>query len=159
MFERFVDSEQAERAVEDIKRGEEILHQWPAPEPSGELVAQIKSQIGRRLVHRGRRHVRWFASRAAAIAAAFVIIGSVWTGLHRDGGPGVARAASLIPAALWESNNIAADDLRLATLTAEVERIENEMKSLLLGEGASDESAIDDAEIELMNIQGEFWKG
>jgi hypothetical protein len=159
LFERFVDSEQAERAVEDIKRGEEILHQWPAPKPSGELLAQIKSQIGRRLVHRGRRHVRWFASRAAAIAAAFVIIGSVWTGLHRDGGPGVARAASLIPAALWESNNIAADDLRLATLTAEVERIENEMKSLLLGEGASDESAIDDAEIELMNIQGEFWKG
>ena len=153
MFERFVDSEQAEHAVDDIERGEEILHQWPAPEPSG------KSQIAQRLAHRGRRHVRWFASRAAAIAAAFVIAASVWTALHRDAGSGVARAASLIPAALWESNNIAADDLRLATLTAEVERIENELRSLLLDESASDESAIDDAEIELMYIQGEFWKG
>lgn len=159
MFERFVDSEQAADAVDDIERGEEILHQWPAPEPSGELLAQIKSQIAQRLAHRGRRHVRWFASRAAAIAAAFVIAASVWTALHRDAGSGVARAASLIPAALWESNNIAADDLRLATLTAEVERIENELRSLLLDESASDESAIDDAEIELMDIQGEFWKG
>src|SRR3990172_1841848 len=150
LFERFVDSEQAADAVDDIERGEEILHQWPAREPSGELLAQIKSQIAQRLAHRGRRHVRWFASRAAAIAAAFVIAASVWTALHRDAGSGVARAASLIPAALWESNNIAADDLRLATLTAEVERIENELRSLLLDESASDESAIDDAEIELM---------
>jgi len=159
LFERFVDSEQTAHAVDDIERGEEILHQWPAPKPSGELLAQIKSQIARRLVHRGRRHVRWFASRAAAIAAAFVIVASVWTAVHRDAGTGAARAASLIPASLWESTNIAADDLRLATLTAEVERIENDFKSLLLGESASDESAIDDAEIELMDIQGEFWKG
>ena len=88
-----------------------------------------------------------------------MIIASVWTGLNREGGPGVASAASLIPTAIWESNNIAADDLNLASFTAEVERIESELKSLLLDESGSDESFLNEAEIELMDIQGEFWKG
>ena len=159
LFERFVDSERAQEAVDDIERGDDILRRWPAPEPSDELLAQIKERTAARLVHSGHRHLRWFASRAAGIAAAFVIIASVWTGLQRNAGPGVASAASLIPTAIWESNNIAADDLRLASFTAEVERIENELKTLLLDESGNDEAAITEAEIELMDIQGEFWKG
>ncbi len=159
LFARFVDSERAEDAVDDIERGEDVLRRWPAPEPSVELLAQIKSEMGGRLVRSGRRHVRWFASRAAAIAAAFVIIASVWTGLQKDSVTSVASAGSLIPSAIWESDNIAVDDLRLATFTAEVERIENELQSLLLDEGGNDQSAIDEAELELIDIQGEFWKG
>ena len=120
---------------------------------------EIKVKMARRLVQRGRRHVRWFASRAAGIAAAFVIFASVWTGLNRDSGPGVADAASLIPTAIWESNNIAVDDLNLALFRAEVERIEGELKSLLLDEGSNDESILREAEIELMDIESEFWKG
>lgn len=159
LFKQFLDSEQAEDAVEDIERGEELLRRWPAPGPSGELLAQIKGEMAGRLVRRGRRHVRWFASRAAAIAAAFVIVASVWTGLHRTSGPGVAIAGSLIPSAIWESDNIAVDDLRLATFTAEVERIENELRSLGLDEDGSDKSVLDEAEMELMDLKGEFWKG
>lgn len=157
LFERFDDSEHAAEAVDDIRRGDQILRRWPAPEPSDELLERIKSEMAGRLVRSGRRHVRWFASRAAGIAAAFVITASVWTGLHRS--PGVVNAASLIPTAIWESDNIAADDLRLATFTAEVERIENELKSLLLDESGSDKSILDEAEMELIDLQGEFWKG
>lgn len=159
LFERFVDSEQAREAVADIERGEDVLRQWPAPEPRVELLAEIKSEMAGRLVRSGRRHVRWFASRVAGIAAAFVIIASVWTGLHKSGGPGVVVASSLIPTAIWESDDISADDLRLATFTAEVERIENELRSLLLDENGSDESVLDEAEIELIDLEGEFWKG
>ena len=68
-------------------------------------------------------------------------------------------ASSLIPTAIWESDDISADDLRLATFTAEVERIENELRSLLLDENGSDESVLDEAEIELIDLEGEFWKG
>lgn len=157
LFERFGDSRQARQAVDDIERGEELLRRWPAPEPSEELLAQIKTEMAGRLVRSGRRHVRWFASRAAGIAAAFVIIASVWTALQKDG-PGDAYAGR-IPTAIWESDNIAVDDLRLASFTAEVERIENELKSLLLDESGSDKSVLDEAEIELMDLQGEFWKG
>jgi len=157
LFERFGDSRQAREAVDDIEQGEELLRRWPAPEPSEELLARIKTEMAGRFVRSGRRHVRWFASRAAGIAAAFVIIASVWTGLNRE--PGVAKAGSLIPTAIWESDNIAVDDLRLASFTAEVERIENELKSLLLDENAGDQSVIDEAELELIDIQGEFWKG
>ena len=158
LFSRFVDSAQANEAADDIERGEELLRQWPAPEPSNELLEQIKGQMADRLVRSGRRHVRWFASRAAGIAACFVIIASVWMGLQGDGIVDIA-SASLIPTAIWESDNIAADDLNLAAFTAEVERIEGELKSLLLDEAGSDESIINEAEFELMDIQGEFWKG
>ncbi len=159
LFARFVDREEAAEAAEDIEVGEDILRQWPAPEPSGVLLSQIKSDMADRFVSSGRRHLRWFASRAAGIAAALVIVASVWTGVQKDGGLGTSAVAGLIPTAIWESNNIAADDLRLASFTAEVERIENELKSLLMDEGGSAESAIYEAEIELMGIQGEFWKG
>ncbi len=161
LFARFVDSGQANEAADDIGRGDDLLRRWPAPEPSDELLAQIKGQMAARLVRSGRRHVRWFASRAAGIAAALVIVASVWTGLNREHGsvPKDRVFASLIPTAIWESDDIAADDLNLASFTAELERIESELNSLLLDDGGSDELVLNEAEIELMNLQSEFWKG
>ena len=35
LFEKFLDSEQAERNTEDVRKGEEILREHPAPEPDG----------------------------------------------------------------------------------------------------------------------------
>jgi len=158
LLARFMDSEQANEAAEDIEFGEELLRRWPAPEPSEELLSDIKVNMTRRLAHRSRRHVRWFASRAAGIAAAFVIFAGVWTGINKETVP-PAKAASLIPTAIWESDNIAIDDLNLALFRAEVERIEGELKSLLLDEGSNEESTLREAEIELMDIESEFWKG
>ncbi len=103
LFARFVDSGQANEAADDIGRGDDLLRRWPAPEPSDELLTQIKGQMADRLVRSGRRHVRWFASRAAGIAAALVIVASVWTGLNREHGsvPKDRVFASLIPTAIW----------------------------------------------------------
>ncbi len=158
LFERFVDARQAKEAAEDIERGEQILRQWPAPEPRAELLALIKTEMGARLAHRRSRHLRWFASRAAGIAAAIVIAAGVWTGVNRDAGPGV-MVASLIPTAIWESENIVLDDLQLTLLSAEVERIESEVRDLQQNESRSSESAVDEVEMELLEIEGEFWKG
>ncbi|MBN2138639.1 MAG: hypothetical protein JW720_12600 [Sedimentisphaerales bacterium] len=161
LFERFGDSAQAENAVDDIERGDELLRAWPAPQPNPELLSRIKSDMLNTFVHSGRRHFRWFASRAAGIAAAFLIIASIWTWrpLHPDGAPGVAVASEIIPMAIWEGDDISVDDLDLAAFTTEVERIENEMKALLLGENGSRESQVDQAEMELLDIKREFWKG
>lgn len=54
LFERFVDARQAKEAAEDIERGEQILRQWPAPEPRAELLALIKTEMGAQI---GRAHV------------------------------------------------------------------------------------------------------
>jgi hypothetical protein len=158
LFERFVDAGQAKEAAEDIERGEQMLRRWPAPEPREELLALIKAQMGARLAHRRSRRLRWFASRAAGTAAAIVIAASVWTGVNRDGGPTV-MVASLIPTAIWEGENIEVDDLRLASLNADVEGIENEVRALQQDESRSSESAVDEVEMELLEIEGEFWKG
>ncbi|MHC4742736.1 MAG: hypothetical protein ACYS8Z_12530 [Planctomycetota bacterium] len=156
LFAQFMDSEQANAAAEDIERGEELLAQWPAPEPSSELLSEIKVRMASRLANSGRRHIRWIASRVAGIAAAVVVVASVWTGFNKEVAPPVEAG---LPTAIWESDNIAADDLNLASFKAEVERIEDELKSLLLEEGSSGESIINEAEFELRDIQGEFWKG
>ncbi len=158
LFERFVDGEQAKEAAEDIKRGEQMLRRWPAPEPRAEFLALIKAEMGARLAHRRSRQLRWFASRAAGIAAAIVIAASVWTAVNRDVGPSV-MVASLIPTAIWEGENIVLDDLGLASLNAEVEGIENEVRALQQDGSRSSESAVDEVEMELLAIEGEFWKG
>lgn len=157
LFGQFMDSEQANAAMEDIEHGEELLRRWPAPEPTKELLMEINGLISSRLAQRGRRHIRWFASRVAGIAAAVVIIASVWTAFHHE--QRVVADPLGVPTAIWESDNIAADDLNLASFRAEVERIEGELKSLLLDEGSSSDSIIYEAELELRDIQGEFWKG
>ena len=121
-------------------------------------MALIKAEMGARLAHRRTHHLRWFASRAAGIAAVIVIAASVWTAVNRDAGPGV-MIASLIPTAIWEGENIVLDDLRLASLNAEVEGIENEVRALQQDGSRSSESAVDEVEMELLEIDGEFWKG
>ncbi len=46
---------------------------------------------------------------------------------NNRGGPGKLLTASIIPMAVWESEDIAAADADLATLTAEIEQFEQEL--------------------------------
>jgi hypothetical protein len=68
--------------------------------------------------------------------------------------------ASIIPVSIWESDDIAADDMDLAGYTVEIEQIENELMALQSGrEELDSESAVTEMEMELMETEGEFWKG
>jgi len=166
LFERFMDSGQARASVEDIERGEEILRGHPAPGPSVELVERINSEMAGKLVHSGKRHVRRFASWSAVAAAAVVIAAGIWTAiqLRENASPPTIPdrhpiTSSIIPTAIWESDNIAIDDLHLASFGAEIERIESEFRGLLLGDDIRSVPEIEEYEFELMEIEGEFWKG
>ena len=77
LFEKFVSSEQAERGAEDIRKGEEILREHPAPEPDGEVIAGIKAQIAMELLGRKRRVSKRVVYKVAAVAAAFIILAVV----------------------------------------------------------------------------------
>ena len=161
LVERFFSSEQAEETVEDIRAAERILGEQAAPEPRQELLAQIKSQINARLLSGRRDRFREIARKAVAVAAAVLILVGIGTRLFENGdssSPGVARAL-FMPTAIWESDDIAADDLVLAFFTAEIEQIESEVKGLLLGESRNGESDLDEVEMELLEIEGDFWKG
>jgi hypothetical protein len=59
--------------------------------------------------------------------------------------------------AIWESDNITVDDPHLASLTAEVEQIENELLTLQEGETSGNgERAVSELEMELAVINSDL---
>ena len=164
LFEEFFDAEQAQEYIEDIRKGEQILREHPAPEPDDMLIANIKAEIAMRLPARKVHSFRQTAYRAAAVAAALIILTALSVQIFdKDRQPeerGPFVQASLIPTAIWESDDIAADDMKLATFTAEIEEIENEVTTLQSGGSRSNgEGTIVELEIELIEISSDFWKG
>ncbi len=161
LFEKFVDAEEAEKAAEDIGKGEEILRAHPGPEPDGELVAGIKAEVARELFGRKKTLSKQVVYKVAAIAAAFLILANVSVKLFEKGGEqGKFVRASILPSVIWESEDLAADDVDLAILTAEIREIEEDALALQLGEnGGNGHIGLEELEIELMEINGDFWKG
>ncbi len=159
LIEKFFGAEQAESCLEDIQKGEQILRDNPAPEPDSLLVANIKAEIGLRLPPRRAAPSRKMAYRLAAAAAAIIILAGVSARFFNSKvEPGTFQAASLIPTAIWESDNIAADDADLAIFTAEFEQIREEVMALESDEETS-ESTVTELEMELIEISSDFWKG
>ncbi len=161
LFGRFLKAEQANRAVEDIQRAEQILHEQPAPEPDDMLIANIKAEIALNLLPQRAYVFKRIISKVAAVAAAVLIITAIGLNLfEKDSDSEKLVYASIIPRAIWESDDIAADDALLANLTVEVEQIEEEVSSLQLGEnGSKNDRAIEKLEMELIEINSDFWKG
>ena len=162
LFEKFFDAEQAESCVEDIQKAEQIFREHPAPEPDDMLIANIKAEIAMRLqaarAHRFRRIIYEVVGAVAAIltvAAVSLQLFEKDTPQNRD-----FNQASLIPTELWISNDIAADDEDLAVYTAQIEQIEDEVMALQSGEDTGNgDSTIVELEMELIEINSDFWKG
>ena len=162
LFEKFLDSGQAERNAEDIRKGEAILREHAAPEADGEVIAGIKAEIARELLRRRTNVSKRVVYRAAAVAAVFIVLAVVSVKLFEKGGDGEGGLveASLIPSVIWESKDIAADDVDLAILTAEIEEIENDALALESGEnGGNGQGDLVELEMELIEIDSDFWKG
>jgi len=163
LFEKFLDAEQAESCVEDVQKAEQILREHPAPEPDDMLIANIKAEIAMRLPA-GRTYVfKQIAYKVVGIAAAVIILTAIGLRLFDKSPvePGPVQYASIIPTAIWESDDIAAADVNLAIFTVEIEQIENELLALQLGEGdGNGDSSITELEMELIEINNsDFWKG
>jgi hypothetical protein len=155
LLRRFLDPAQAREARQDIRSGERLLRAFPAPSPSRETLDRIKAEIRTALWrrHRVRRVVR--PSLAAAAVIAFAAVGLL------ERGPASrppASHANLLPAAVWDSDNIAADDLDLVYFTTEVRQIEAQVAALDAGETLG-RGAVDELETELAQIETEYWKG
>ena len=163
LFERFAGAEQAERAVEDFRKAEQILLEHPAPAPDDALIDEIKYEIAEAILPRQVNVFRRISYKAAVVAAAAIVIAAISVKLLEKGGgsPGIATA-SMIPEALWDSDDISADYVELAIFTAEIEQIESEVLTLELGEnGGNGDTAVSELEMELIEIEiaGDFWKG
>ena len=163
LFEKFLDAEQAEMNVEDIQKAEEILREHPAPEPDAMLIANIKAEIAMRLPAKRAYVFKHIAYKAACAAAAVMFLTAIGLNLFHKGPrkPNGIQITSIIPTAIWESDDIAAADADLAIFTTEIEQIEDELMSLQLGEDEGNgDSTITELEMELIEINNsDFWKG
>jgi hypothetical protein len=159
---KFFDADEAKEATEDIRKGEQILDEHGAPGPDSELIADVKAEISRALASRKLNSFRRAAYKVAAVAAAVIIVAAISVKLS-DRGAGETRevaTASIIPAAIWESDDIAVDDAELGTFVGEIEELEGDVLALELGEnGGNGYEAIEELEVELEEIEGVFWKG
>jgi hypothetical protein len=158
LLETFMDPKQARQAAEEIRKGEQILRQNPAPEPKLELILKIKAQGISQL--RRRRHVRiWrkYAMEAVAAVAVLGIVASVGLRLFQNGRSSIAY----IPRAIWETYDITNEDPKLAYCNTEIEQLEQQFHKLQSPdeETRTTYDEVSEMEMEILEIETEFWKG
>lgn len=157
LLRRFMDEPAARAAHEDIQTGERWLKACPAPPPDARVIAALKVQMAAAALR--RRRVAQLVRASVAAAAAVIVLGLI--GLF---GPATTSRsslslASLIPAAVWESDDIMADDHDLAYFSSQIGQIEAQMQTLDGGENEMGMGAPDELESEILALQAEFLKG
>lgn len=128
------------------------------PQPGKELIAGIKDEIAGSLLSRQRNAFRKVRYEIAAVAAAVIVLAAIWTGVFEKSRSEPRRMyATIIPRAMWESDDITVDDPHLASLTADVEQIESEVLALHEDEnGGNGGTAVTELEMELAVINGDL---
>jgi len=156
LFGGFLDAEKAKEATEQVRKAEQLFAENKAPEPSPELIANIKAATSAELVRRRAMSKRRLFVRIAAVfaAAAIITVSIVYTPEEQ------VQETRIISSSVWESENLAESDAELSLLRDEAEEIENELLALRLGENSDYEySEVVQLETELEEINGDFWKG
>ncbi|NLZ05274.1 MAG: hypothetical protein GXY19_08890 [Phycisphaerae bacterium] len=157
LLTRFTDSSDAGSTERDIRAGDSLFDMHPAPQAAPETLATIKRRISVRL-GMPRRHThplyRYVGAAAAVIAMALI-------GFFGRSAPEQPRVsyASLIPAAIWDSDDLVSDDAELAYFRSELRHIETQMQALEAGDGELVAAgSLDEVELELIRIDTQFWK-
>jgi hypothetical protein len=161
LFEKFVGGKQAEQAVEDIQKGERILRESAAPEPDSELIADIKTEIAASLLRKKENAFRRTVYKTAAVAAGFIILAIISVKLFETKivPPERLASGSIIPKAVWESECLADDGADSATLVADIEQVESDLLTIQSNENGGNGEAVTELELELTEINSDFWKG
>ncbi|MGA2071761.1 MAG: hypothetical protein ABSG97_10485 [Sedimentisphaerales bacterium] len=153
----FMDEAAARQTAEDIQKGDEILGANLSPQPDELLLAEVKKNVVAAL---RRRRTVVFQRRilTAAVAAAIVVV-SVLALIRYGNSPNshqTRMVAAAIPSGVWEG----ADDADVTVLKAEVENIQSELSGVQSDNaGGNGSTAVDDLETELIEVNGDMWKG
>ena len=160
LFEAFMDSEQAQAAVEDVRAGDALLRRHPAPAPSVEVLLRIKARGAAELARRRRVRVwRKYGGEAIAAAAMLIILGGVGLQFFRNGTP--PTEIEYLSKAIWETDSIVREDADLAYISTEIEQLEQQFKMVVAPGDEADTSASElyEMEMELIAMETDFWKG
>jgi hypothetical protein len=157
LLQRFMDGPAAEAAHQDIQAGERWLDAYPAPAPGAQVIAALKVQMAASALRRHR--ITQLVRASVAAAAAVVVLALIGLLGPRSASQSPMSLAALIPAAVWDSDDVTADDVDLAYFSSEIGQIEAQMQALDGDENELGVGAPDELEMELRAIQTEFLKG
>jgi hypothetical protein len=85
LFEKSLDTKQAQKYVEDVQKTEEILREHPAPEPDDMFIANIKAEIAMRLPVKRTYVFNHIAYNAIRITAVVIFITGIDLRLFDNG--------------------------------------------------------------------------
>ena len=150
----FMDEAAARQTAEDIEKGEEILGANRAPQPDERVLAEVKKNVVAAL--RQRRTVVFQRRILTAAVAAAVIVASVLVMMRYGNTPAGNQQTRLIASSVWEG----ADDADVTVLKAEIENIQSELSGAQSDDNSGNGStAVGDLETELIEVNGDMWKG
>ena len=156
----FMDEAAARQTAEDIEKGEEILGANQSPQPDERVLAEVKKTVVAAL---RRRRIVVFQRRilGTAVAAAVIVVSVLalmrYGNLQNSRQIRIVAKSTSIPSRVWEG----ADDADVTVLKAEIENIQSELsgaQSDSIGTGGTN-SAAGDLETELIEVNGDMWKG
>ena len=150
----------SEEEAEDIIEGEELFDEYSAHEPDDKLISDIKLKIISQLSDRRVYSVGTMLRRVAAVAAILLIVSLlVVNPFSKWDKKTDFSSSSVLTAAMWDSDDIAADDSDISLLTAELDAIEEDLAAVEIIENGQMDATIGQLEIEVIEIASDFWKG
>ena len=156
---RFFEGQEASKAADDLWAGREIFETYSAPAPDAETIKNIKAQVSQRLTAKTRRAEYTSIAYHVAIAASIVIVALAGSRFFEQRETAPIKTANAIAGQIWEDETMNGD-IQLAYLTAEIEDIEETLLLTRLDEYEEENSSIlDEIEIEMISMNGDFWKG
>ncbi len=162
LLKKLLDEKQAAQTLKDFEWANKILRENPAPQPDRQLLDNIKTQIRSKLdKRRASLNKRRLAFRMAAAAAAVVILAAfIANMLEKTDQNHKSPAVDVMPMEMWKNQDLNQVDPTLATISIQTENIRRELLSLQLGDDSADnQRTLVDLEVELAEIESEFWKG
>ena len=157
LVERFVAAEEVQKYIDDIRAGEQILRNHPAPEPDDMLIANIKAEIALHILPRKISVFRKIVYATAA--AAVIIIAVIGFGLFENQKHHIEppmqgfQAMSSFP---WDGS----EDTTATYIKIKAEQIQRQIMAMEKTEDEIDSSrAVKKLEIESAIIYSDFWEG
>lgn len=145
--------DEASKVREELHKGDELLSGFAAPKPDAVVISHIKLKISAQL--RTRKHHRMIR-RSCEMAVAAVLVVGVFLGLVLMQNKQDTSQQTYAAAVEW---NITEDN-EYSLIVNELENIEGRITTIRLDDDEEDYfDTIADIEMEMLNIEGAFWKG
>ena len=160
LLSRFFDELQTHEVAEDIRKGDKLLASFSAPVCDQAVIGNIKAEIKEQLKARKRQQkVRSIFNRVAvaAVIIVFAIAGVRFFPASEHRSLTISKSGVDFT---WDDQSVSNGYEQFATLTSQIDEIEASMLAIRLDEYEAESGIIlTDLEVEMVEINGDFWKG